>query len=338
MTEFPKVTVAIKAYNEAGHIAASVQSAKAALERAGGGEVLVVDLGSSDRTPQAALQAGARVVRLTDPKQRRWGVGPAIAFESAEHDYIYILDGDMEMRPDFLAQALPLFSAKAPVGVGGRIVEAASDAATAKLYAKKLAKEARAQQVRVRMLEGGGLYDRARCKALGELPNAAIITNEEAEFGYRLAAKGGQLLRLPIPAAVHHGDRKPGFGEFRAKWNSKYYFGPGQVLRASFGTKAFWWHVRRLRLYLGVLAWWLVGVACLGATLATGAPEPLLVWLGLSLAFILSRLILKGPALGVYSLVSWKMASLGLLLGLFVPAKPFSPSFREFLSPQRPVR
>lgn len=323
MSTLPPVTIAIKAFNSASTMHDCVKSALEALRRAGGGEVLAMDLASSDGTGGIAAESGARIVRLTDPAQRSWGVGPAIAFESAQHDFVYILDADMEMNPDFLYEALPLFDDPAIVAVGGRIEEAPSDHPVSKLYARKLLREASPTVVNARMLEGGGLYHRLRCQALGEVPNAAIISNEEAEFGFRLAKKGGRLLRIPLLAATHRPARPAGLREFRVKWDSGYYHGPGQVLRASLRHGVFAAHLVRLRLYAAVLGWLAMGLAAL--TLLAWTIRPIAGWLGLTALFVLVRLITRGR-LGLYSLVSWVYGAVGLVGGAFMPARPFHPA------------
>ena len=64
-------------------------------------EILVIDGGSSDGTPEAATQLGARVM----PERRR-GYGGALetGFAAARGDYLLTLDADLSHEPDFAAK------------------------------------------------------------------------------------------------------------------------------------------------------------------------------------------------------------------------------------------
>jgi len=65
-----RISVVIPALDEAGAIAEAVRSAAA-----GGAEVLVVDGGSADGTPERAAAAGARVLHSAPGRARQLGVG-----------------------------------------------------------------------------------------------------------------------------------------------------------------------------------------------------------------------------------------------------------------------
>ena len=65
-----RLSVVIPALNEAGAVAEAVRSAAA-----GGAEVIVVDGGSADGTPERAAAAGARVLHASPGRARQLGVG-----------------------------------------------------------------------------------------------------------------------------------------------------------------------------------------------------------------------------------------------------------------------
>jgi GT2 family glycosyltransferase len=85
------VTVVIPAYRCAGHVGEAVRSALGQRPEAPA-EVIVVDDGSGDDTPDRAEQAGARVIRL-EPNR---GVHAArnAGLEAAAHDWVALLDCD----------------------------------------------------------------------------------------------------------------------------------------------------------------------------------------------------------------------------------------------------
>jgi glycosyltransferase involved in cell wall biosynthesis len=88
-----RVSVVIPCLNEEQHIEECVARARAALEGAGiGGEVIVVDNASEDRSAERAGAAGAHVV----PEPRRgYGSAYLAGFEAAEGDYIVMADADL---------------------------------------------------------------------------------------------------------------------------------------------------------------------------------------------------------------------------------------------------
>jgi glycosyltransferase involved in cell wall biosynthesis len=87
------VTVILPAFHEEGAVASQVRAVRRALdERAVVHEIFVVDDGSSDRTAEEALGAGARVLR----HQENRGYGAAIksGINAAQYDTCLIMDAD----------------------------------------------------------------------------------------------------------------------------------------------------------------------------------------------------------------------------------------------------
>jgi hypothetical protein len=92
-----RITALIPAYNEAERIAATVTAVRgiAAVD-----EVIVIDDGSRDDTAQLAVDAGARVMRLTKPGLVGNNVGKGGALQYAatrceDADIVLLLDGDL---------------------------------------------------------------------------------------------------------------------------------------------------------------------------------------------------------------------------------------------------
>jgi glycosyltransferase involved in cell wall biosynthesis len=93
------VAIVVPAFNEGEGIGAVVSALRAA---APWHEVLVVDDGSTDGTGEAAARAGARVVR--HPYNKGNGASIKTAIRSATADYILIVDGDGQHRPEDAAR------------------------------------------------------------------------------------------------------------------------------------------------------------------------------------------------------------------------------------------
>jgi glycosyltransferase involved in cell wall biosynthesis len=95
MASADSVTIVVPAFNEGDSIGRVVTELQAA---APWHEVLVVDDGSTDGTGKAASDAGARVVR--HPYNKGNGASVKTAIRAARSEYIAIVDGDGQHRPE----------------------------------------------------------------------------------------------------------------------------------------------------------------------------------------------------------------------------------------------
>ncbi len=137
------VSILIKAYNEERNIVRAIESALKALSTIQG-EVILADSASTDRTLELAKAYPIKIVSLNHPWERCCGIGPELEFRVASGDFIYILDGDMELDETFLPKALEVFEKNPEVGgVGGLIVE--SEAMNLRVRGAHPALERRAQ-------------------------------------------------------------------------------------------------------------------------------------------------------------------------------------------------
>ena len=95
MAEASDVSIVIPAYNEAEAIASVVSALQCA---AAWREIIVVDDGSSDATSAKASSAGARVIR--HPYNKGNGAAVKSGIRGATADYVLIIDGDGQHRPE----------------------------------------------------------------------------------------------------------------------------------------------------------------------------------------------------------------------------------------------
>jgi glycosyltransferase involved in cell wall biosynthesis len=95
MAETSAVSIVIPAFNEAASIATVVAELRAA---GPWHEILVVDDGSADDTSARAAAAGARVAR--HPYNKGNGASVKSGIRSATGEYILIIDGDGQHKPD----------------------------------------------------------------------------------------------------------------------------------------------------------------------------------------------------------------------------------------------
>src|SRR5205085_1323815 len=108
---------------EEANIAKAIESALRAIASIGG-EVILADALSSDRTVPIAQRFPITVVQLRHAADRGCGTGPQLGFQYAQGEFIYLLDGDMELQAGFLEAALPHLQSESDLaGVGGLIEE-----------------------------------------------------------------------------------------------------------------------------------------------------------------------------------------------------------------------
>lgn len=313
------VSVVIKAFNEEERICAAIESALRAVASVGG-EVVLADCASTDRTVERARAYPIRIVQLSHPEEGRCGVGPQLGFQHSSGEFIYLLDGDMEMLDGFLALALDFMKTyPAVAGVGGHRVEA---------NPARLQASARQEQTReplqpgsVKWLDGGGLYRRSAIESIGYLSDRNLHSYEEFDLAVRLRSQGWELCCLPVNMVRNFGHKTPPYQLLLQRWRTGRLCGLGELLRASAGQARL--HLvrqdlRELQIYLGALGWWVVllstpfwplpaalRLACFGALLA--GPLLVLCWRQ------------RSWQQAVYSVMSGALNAAGLLRGLLQP-------------------
>lgn len=316
------VSVIIKAFNEEKNICVAIESALAAVAEVGG-EVILADSNSTDRTVELASRYPIRIVQLVHAHERCCGVGPQLGYQHSRGDYVYIMDGDMQMVRGFLPQAL-IFLAQHPeaAGVGGRLVELNEESLE---YRERAARNAaHLAPGEVDRLDGGGLYRRRAIEEAGYVSDRNLHAYEEFDLAVRLRALGWKLWRIPLDAVTHYGHDAPPYRLLMRRWRARYVFGSGELVRAALGRPSLRLvlrGLRELRIYAGVLVWWTVLASvpfwALPLPMRAGAfgllavaPLALMAWRKHSVAR------------ASYSVASWCFNAAGLVLGLLSPRRP----------------
>src|SRR4051812_46633710 len=174
------VSIIIKALNEERHIAAAIESAIAAIKGMRG-EIILADSASTDRTIEIARRYPITIVQMTRPEDRSCGAGGQLGFQYSKGRYIWLVDGDMEMKPGFLRAAIQFLESHPDVaGVGGMPTEHETSNLE---YVKRIAHENSVRRPGlVTRLDGGGVYRRAAIEAVGYLTDRNIHGSEELEL------------------------------------------------------------------------------------------------------------------------------------------------------------
>ncbi|MDO8638415.1 MAG: glycosyltransferase family 2 protein [Candidatus Daviesbacteria bacterium] len=114
----PLISVIIPTYHEAGNIAEMVKRTKK-LSKLYPMEIIVVDGGSKDGTPEIAQKAGAdKVIRF--PSKRGKGIDLWEAMQIAKGDYIIEIDADLQFDPEQIPLFVKAFQQGAEVVIARR--------------------------------------------------------------------------------------------------------------------------------------------------------------------------------------------------------------------------
>ncbi len=317
-----RVSIVIKALNEERHIGAALSSALAALEKVGG-EVILADSGSSDRTVDIARAYPVEVLQLKNTAERRCGIGPQLGYQRALGEFVYILDGDMELDPAFLAAAIAAMEADPKLGGVGGLVEESSEASYQFRGRKRRGTESVPGECE--WLDMGGLYRASALREVGYFSNRNLHAYEEMDLGLRLTSRGWVLRRIEIRSVLHHGRTEGNWALLMRRWRSRYLDGAGELLRAAVGRPYFFRAAATQRhLFVGLMIW--LGLIA-GVSLLRVSAWPLLITLGVLVALILIRTVRSGSVADAYfGQVVWQVTALAMVRGfLSRPRDPMEP-------------
>lgn len=308
-----KLSILIKTFNEERNIERCLDAVFAAKQGiAGGVEVIVADSLSTDATVALARKYPLKIVQLQAAADRGCGTGVQLGFQHAAGEFVYLLDGDMELQGDFLAQALALIEREPTLaGVSGALQDRQINN---RFDHHRVKNKPSARAGEVEWLAGGGLYRRAAvADAGGYAGNRNLKAYEEAELGLRLRSRGWRMLRLAQIAVLHTGHADSTFGLIARQWRSGRLDASGVLLKSAIGQP---WLRRVVRLCmhpLGVIGYWsLLLVAMLGGLQAWAAAMAGAGVLA-CLALVLKKRSLADAG---FSLLLWHVAAAGLLRGL----------------------
>jgi GT2 family glycosyltransferase/O-antigen/teichoic acid export membrane protein len=319
-----RLAVGVKALNEERHIAAAIESSLEAA-RPFGGVVVLADCGSSDRTVEIASSYPIKIVQLADPTEKSCGSGAQLAFQSADCDFFYLLDGDMQLEPAFLPAAVK-FLVENPqhAGVGGQIVETNLDGCDFRIRSLRSRPMANGTSYEVDRLDCGGLYRTQAIRDVGYFADKNLHAFEEFDLAARLATRGWRLARLNTTSLLHHGHADNSYRLLWKRLRSGYASGAGEVLRAAIGQPHLPYVISRLsHLRHGalVVAWWALLALALFMPADPAWRLAMLAFLILSpVAFLAVRR--RSLPLGVYCVAAWNISALGTIAGIARPRRP----------------
>ena len=316
----PALSVVIKALNEAAKIEACLKSVLAATDPATT-EIIVADSLSDDATVALAARYPVTVVQLARREDRGCGTAAQLGFQYAKGERILLLDGDMELAPDFLPAAHRALDADPKrAGVGGLVVDKVM---TLEFQRRLVTRPGNSQPGVKQHLNGGGLFRAEAFKSSGYFADRNLHACEEFELGSRLSAAGWHFLRLDLPAVYHYGHATPPYRLLQNRWRSKYLFGQGELLRAAIGAGTMQ-RQRSLKssetaLYLIVAAWWVALLILLAGLFVFPKLSGLLLIAALIAPFAAQYWRKRNLAMSIYAMALLSGHAAGMIAGFLRP-------------------
>lgn len=295
-----------------------------AIERALEGQAWegVIVLSDPAAVPPAELGPRWKVIAPPVAAPLTPGAARMLGFAAVAGELVLFVDADVEVDATWVSRARTRMETDAGVsGVWGRLEEWFLTPEGERMGSDDLLRVGRSERDvgyatalvlyrRDALLRAGGYETRLR-------------SEEDFELGLRLRRSGARLLLLGMLAGRHWSAPRPSFAELGRRWRSGLCFGQGQVLRLYVGHAEFGALLRRQRLYVVVLAWWLVGLISLVTSALGGSASPLLIWgAATGAAFTVMALRKRSLKLALFSFLTWCINAAGMVVGLVRGLEP----------------
>lgn len=314
--ESPSVSIVIIARNEEAHINKSLE---AALRDAGsfGGEIVLVDSGSTDRTLEIALGYPVKVVKIENSPALTAAATRQVGLANCDGDIVFFFDGDCVLAPGWVEAALKTLVDNPDIaGVMGRLDEVYfRDGVVVgeKVNACEMTNET---PIETHWVGGNAAYWRHALELADGGFNPSIRSLEELELFLRLKKLGKKILLLPDTMVTHYTEDRWTFWATIGRYKRGLCMGYGQVLRSSIRNGFLMEFIRReSRSFLFGLAI-LFGILLILLDVFIGQLifTPLYFALFLSAFFVMAmkNKSIKWPAL---MFLTWFLNCIGLLQG-----------------------
>jgi cellulose synthase/poly-beta-1,6-N-acetylglucosamine synthase-like glycosyltransferase len=224
------------------------------------------------------------VLRLLSDQPLTPAAGRRVGFGRTSAEFVLFLDGDMELRPHWLARAFDVLDELPRVAaVTGVLTDVTSTDSRPPLDESPPDK---VRAVDVRHPGGAAMYRRAVLDEVGSF-NPYLDSDEEPELCVRIRAAEYHIVWLDVPMAFHY-TRPEGAPSLLARRRRRLYLGQGQAMRYLLGTGQLWPYAReRHYAFVPALAL-LAGVVSVVVSAATGVWAWAGAWAGLVVVVVVA--------------------------------------------------
>lgn len=326
-SEPPVASVVIITRDQAFNVARVVQSV---LDETLVEEVMLVDSASSDETVERAKNFPIDIVELLEPDRLTPAAGRKVGFDLTSGRFVLFLDGDMQLMPGWLAQAVEVLSSHPDVAaVTGTVINVFNEEPSEGIAQTYMTGDV--TELSCRHTGGMAMYRRSLLDQVGGF-HPYLHSDEEPELCLRLRNAGLRLVKIDLPAALHF-TRAPTLGSLFERRKRKLYLGQGQVIRVLLRDRRLFAYLRERGYALAPAAVFASGLAAVAASIAIRDPRPVAAWVAVVLVVMAGYAVRKrSVSRMLYSLLHrlfiLEGAVRGFVLGAGDPQR-FSPRLRR---------
>lgn len=311
--------------NEERFIAGCIESVLTATAGLKEREVVVVDSLSQDRTIDIASRYPVAVYQLSREQRPTPAAGRYLGLLRTSGEYILFVDGDSFLAKGFVEKAIDCFERSPDVAaIIGRRREVYYDYTGRRTLGEEKDINAIGDALReVPVALASAIYRRRVLDTVGSF-NPYLFSGEEAELSGRIRRKGYRIVGIPVDMVVHNTLPREKARTQLQRIRNNLHLGPGQILRYRVQEGISKDIFRGIGYGLDSLAWSILGILSLLASLLAGTMLVFAGWLILSFALFFS-LVAKNRSIGKpsqYLLISATQAYALIKGFLLKPMRP----------------
>ncbi|MDM8548195.1 glycosyltransferase family A protein [Candidatus Venteria ishoeyi] len=336
-----QLSVVIITHNEAKGIAASIESVQKALSHITDAQIILVDSCSTDDTVAIARRYPVTVIELDPDYFLSPAAGRYIGFQHSCGNYVYFMDGDMQLHEDWFTQAVPYLQQHPQLaGIAGQCREQVFNEAGVLVTqrADRFAHENK--KASVPSLGGSVLYRRKVLEQTGAF-NPYLANEEELELGLRIQTAGYTLERLDIPMNTHdtlyYSNENPSgltWRGIRRDWQMQRYLALGRILRLLWSHDKCRLFLQRYNKCLFFVLIYILGSLLLVASLLTQQTLWFTAWGATLLLLFAVRLLLKRHLYDtLLYFLDYALCAYGFIHGILLPsakANTYQPNIKVY--------
>lgn len=226
-----KLSVIIITRNQAWNTARLIKSVLEHTASVPSREIVLVDSASTDATVSIASRTPITVIRL-DPDQRLTAaLGRAVGYAHTTGDYVFFMDGDMELIPGWVDQAIGVMDAHPDIaGIAGELHERPVTYRGSGLSAGDDQYNFTNAIFNTRHGGGAAMYRRSALEQAGGF-DPQFYSDEEPELCMRLRSAGFRIVRMKHAIAFHYSDPRHNISTLLRRRSRNLYVGGGQIIR-----------------------------------------------------------------------------------------------------------
>lgn len=273
----PVLSVVVIGRNEGQRLARCLESIQAIRRLTGSIELIYVDSGSTDGSPQLAESFGAKAIVLRTDHPTA-ALGRETGWRNASSEFVLFLDGDTVLHPDFPVRALDAITSDPMIAaVWGHLREIHPEHS---LYNRVLDLDWIFPLGEISLC-GGNVLMRRRALEVSGGYDTSLIAGEEPEMCCRIRAHGYRIFHVDIPMVGHD----LAMTRFQQYWKRSLRTGHAyaEVSRLYRGTENAFWEKERVSNLVRGAFWTLSPWIALLASLFFLSAIPIAVWCGIFL-------------------------------------------------------